>query len=60
MQEFNLLIVYLDVLYKNHIKNNLANKNKENRSHNHVTFCKHVKINWEKGKEKEKRKENRK
>ena len=47
MQEFNSLIVYLDMLYKNYIKN-WANKNKESRYNNHVISCKQMKTNWEK------------
>ena len=46
MQEFNSLIVYSDVPYKNLIKENLKDKNKENKSSNYVTSYKQIKTNW--------------
>ena len=48
MQEFNSLIIYPDVPYKNLIKENQKDKNKENKSNNHVTSYKQIKTNWEK------------
>ena len=48
MQEFNSPIVHLDVPYKNFIKEKQKDKNKENKSNNHVTSYKQIKTNWEK------------
>ena len=46
MQEFNSPVVHSDVPYKNLIKESLKDKNKENKSSNHVTFYKQIKTNW--------------
>ena len=52
MQEFNSLIVHSDVLYKNLIKENLKDKNKENKFSNHVTSYNQIKTNWRETQEK--------
>ena len=46
MQEFNSPIVHPDVPNKNHIKENLKDKNKENKFSNHVTSYEQIKTKW--------------
>ena len=46
MQEFNSPIVHSDIPYKNLIKESLKDKNKENKSSNHVTSYKQIKTSW--------------
>ena len=46
MQEVNSPIVHTDVLYKNLIKENLKDKNKENKFSNYVTSYNQIKTNW--------------